>query len=150
MPGSLFSRLNRSFGSVPSRAERVAASQEKVERISKSFPLLLLSVVDVAPRMSERRIVVGAGLAGLTAAWWLAEHGFRVTVLEARERIGGRVFTRIEERQHRVLQCGGELIGRNHPNWIRLSRHFGLPYYQRRRLWSGSSAQSGMDQRRAA
>jgi len=46
--------------------------------------------------------VVGAGLAGLTAAWWLAEHGFRVTVLEARERIGGRVFTRIEERQHRV------------------------------------------------
>jgi NADPH-dependent 2,4-dienoyl-CoA reductase/sulfur reductase-like enzyme len=77
MPGSLFSRLNRSFGSVPSRAERVAASQEKVERIPKSFPLQLLSVVDVAPRMSEGHVVVvGAGLAGLTAAWWWRNTAF--------------------------------------------------------------------------
>ncbi|KAK4429336.1 Lysine-specific histone demethylase 13 [Sesamum alatum] len=38
-------------------------------------------------------IVVGAGPAGLTAARHLQRQGFIVTVLEARSRIGGRVFT---------------------------------------------------------
>ena len=38
-------------------------------------------------------IVVGAGVAGLTAARLLADAGQRVAVLEARARIGGRVVT---------------------------------------------------------
>lgn len=38
-------------------------------------------------------IVVGAGPAGLTAARHLQRQGFIVTILEARSRIGGRVFT---------------------------------------------------------
>lgn len=38
-------------------------------------------------------IVVGAGMAGLTAAANLAEAGAEVIVLEARDRIGGRIFT---------------------------------------------------------
>lgn len=38
-------------------------------------------------------IVVGAGVAGLTAAQLLAKEGRRVVVLEARDRIGGRVVT---------------------------------------------------------
>ena len=38
-------------------------------------------------------MVVGAGAAGLTAAGVLAARGLRVVVLEARERVGGRIFT---------------------------------------------------------
>ncbi len=38
-------------------------------------------------------IVVGAGLAGLAAARELAKGGFKVTVVEARDRIGGRIHT---------------------------------------------------------
>ncbi|KAK9164396.1 hypothetical protein Syun_005298 [Stephania yunnanensis] len=41
----------------------------------------------------KRVIVIGAGPAGLTAARHLQHHGFSVTVLEARDRLGGRVCT---------------------------------------------------------
>ncbi|HJX28918.1 MAG TPA: FAD-dependent oxidoreductase, partial [Thermoanaerobaculia bacterium] len=47
-----------------------------------------------APAASPRKvIVIGAGLAGLTAAYELAQWGNEVTVLEAHMRPGGRVFT---------------------------------------------------------
>ena len=42
---------------------------------------------------AERVIVVGAGMAGLVAARLLHDSGFIVTVLEARDRIGGRTWT---------------------------------------------------------
>ena len=42
---------------------------------------------------AERVIVVGAGMAGLVAARLLHDSGFTVTVLEARDRIGGRTWT---------------------------------------------------------
>ena len=38
-------------------------------------------------------IVLGAGIAGLTAARQLAQSGLRVRVIEARDRVGGRIFT---------------------------------------------------------
>lgn len=41
----------------------------------------------------ERVVVVGAGMAGLSAARRLADNGVSVTVLEARQRIGGRTWT---------------------------------------------------------
>src|SRR5690606_22810155 len=41
----------------------------------------------------SRVVVIGAGIAGLAAARTLQDAGFEVIVLEARDRIGGRVFT---------------------------------------------------------
>src|SRR5438034_7846189 len=38
-------------------------------------------------------VILGAGIAGLVSAFELRRAGYRVTVLEARERIGGRVWT---------------------------------------------------------
>lgn len=52
-------------------------------------------------------IVVGAGVAGLTAARLLQEQGLTVVVLEARERVGGRVHTL---RDGRVTDLGASWI----------------------------------------
>lgn len=41
----------------------------------------------------QKIIVVGAGIAGLTAAKTLMQKGHEVLVLEARDRIGGRIWT---------------------------------------------------------
>jgi monoamine oxidase len=43
--------------------------------------------------IDETIVVIGAGISGLAAAKQLHNQGFRVTVLEARDRIGGRIWT---------------------------------------------------------
>lgn len=48
--------------------------------------------------------VVGAGMAGLRCAQVLAERGFRVTILEARDRTGGRVGSPRSD-MCRILNC---------------------------------------------
>jgi monoamine oxidase len=54
-------------------------------------------------------IVVGAGLAGLHAAWRLHRAGVEVTVLEARDRVGGRTWSQAL-RPGAVIERGGEFI----------------------------------------
>ncbi|HEY9890117.1 MAG TPA: flavin monoamine oxidase family protein [Candidatus Obscuribacterales bacterium] len=74
-------------------------------------------------------IVIGAGLAGLTAAYELQQAGWRVTVLEARARVGGRVTTlRSPFTAGQHAEGGGEYIDslRVHRQMHRYVRAFGL------------------------
>jgi monoamine oxidase len=54
-------------------------------------------------------LVIGAGMAGLTAARALAEWGFRVCVLEAKERVGGRVMSQRVEGGG-IAELGAEFV----------------------------------------
>jgi monoamine oxidase len=83
-------------------------------------------------RISARRsyrgrvIVVGAGLAGLSAAWELERRGWQTVVLEARQRIGGRCHTLRGFAGGQVAEAGGEYIDTTHRQMRRFATRFGL------------------------
>lgn len=68
-------------------------------------------------------VVIGAGAAGLAAAIELASRGLSVQIVEARERIGGRILTRHEPGVALPLELGAEFIhGRSAAVFGRLQR----------------------------
>jgi len=68
-------------------------------------------------------IVIGAGVAGLAAACELAKHGLVVLILEARDRIGGRVFTQRDPVLDTPIEMGAEFIhGRPPEIWKLLQK----------------------------
>ena len=77
-----------------------------------------------------RVVVVGAGFAGLACADELAAAGYRVTVLEARSRVGGRVLTLRDLIKDKTVEAGGELVGPNQPTWMAYAKRFGLKFVE--------------------
>jgi monoamine oxidase len=63
-----------------------------------------------AERSNVDVVIVGAGVAGLAAARRLHERGMRSLVLEARTRIGGRVFTVRDARTPLPIELGAEFL----------------------------------------
>jgi monoamine oxidase len=55
-------------------------------------------------------VVIGAGAAGVAAARGVHDQGVTVAVLEARERIGGRVFTHRDRTLATAIELGAEFI----------------------------------------
>jgi monoamine oxidase len=81
-----------------------------------------------APARRKRVIVLGAGLAGLSAAYQLARAGHDVTILEARARAGGRIHTLREpfaEGLH--AEAGAMFIPESHTLVMQYIRRFRLP-----------------------
>ena len=76
---------------------------------------------------SKKVIIIGAGLAGLSAAYELTQLGHDVTVLEARTRPGGRVHTlRDAFADGLYAEAGAARIGNHHHFTLRYAESFGL------------------------
>ncbi|MDQ3021739.1 MAG: FAD-dependent oxidoreductase [Bacteroidota bacterium] len=87
----------------------------------KSFAINLLS--------KPRVIILGAGLAGLASGKMLIENGFNVTILEARNRIGGRVFSHALNKnidEDLVIELGAEWIGQSHERILSLCKEMDI------------------------
>lgn len=68
-----------------------------------------LDMSDAAER-GERIAVIGAGIAGLAAARQLQESGFEVVVIEARDRIGGRIHTVVDSKWPVPVELGSLFV----------------------------------------
>jgi monoamine oxidase len=121
---SLYARLYTRYGTPIDRREMIRQS------LAGAAGLLLSERFAFAqPRPSGPRIVViGAGFAGLTAAYELSRAGADVTVLEARNRVGGRVVSFSDLVPGGTMEGGAELIGTNHAIWVDYKQKFGLSF----------------------
>ena len=71
-------------------------------------------------------IVIGAGLAGLSAAYRLQQAGFTVTVIESRGRVGGRVKT--IRRGGYIIDVGPDAMSSGYLNYRALADSVGLSH----------------------
>src|SRR6266511_6050901 len=76
---------------------------------------------------ASKVIVVGAGAAGLAAADALRRAGAAVVIVEARDRIGGRVDSRIDPSLGIAVERGAEFVHGRPPRITALARRSGAP-----------------------
>jgi monoamine oxidase len=115
------------------RALRVDRSRRRFlqQSAGASAALALAACMRVPSRAggaADDVVVVGAGVAGLTAAWRLRQAGVGVRIYEAQERIGGRMFSlRNHFADGQVCELGGELIDSGHVRIQALAGELNLP-----------------------
>ena len=123
---NFYMSLTRKYGRRPSGITR----REMLQRSLAAGAALLMSERFGSPLTAAagRVVIVGAGFSGLAAAYELSRAGYEVTVVEARNRVGGRVISFSDLVPGKNVEGGAELIGSNHPAWIAYAKQFGLEF----------------------
>lgn len=81
----------------------------------------------IFPVNKPKVIIIGAGFSGLAAALSLHKKNVEFVVLEARNRIGGRVFSHtMDEQEKLIIELGAEWVGNSHTRLQNLCNEFGL------------------------
>jgi monoamine oxidase len=70
-------------------------------------------------------IVIGAGLSGIATALLLEERGISVTIIEARDRVGGRVYT-MDDVPGKP-DAGGPVLGASYERLLKIAQALGAP-----------------------
>lgn len=79
--------------------------------------------------MKKIVIILGAGLSGLLTAKRLEESGREALILESRDRIGGRIYTKMSNLQTPV-EMGATWFGKKHVHLVALLEELGISYYE--------------------
>ena len=85
----------------------------------------------------ENIIIVGGGVAGLITARELLKQGYSVTILEASDRLGGRIHTAYNSSFDRPVEKGAEFIHGNPPLTVQLLKEAGIEYMTVRGTMTG-------------
>lgn len=89
--------------------------------------MILPGSFNIIAGVKPKVIVIGAGFAGLAAAYRLKQNGCQVVVVESRNRVGGRVFShQIDKEEDLVIELGAEWVGASHERMISMCNEFGL------------------------
>jgi monoamine oxidase len=93
----------------------------------------LLNLASCKTENNESIAIIGAGIAGLNAAYQLQKKGISATVYEANTRTGGRMFTMHDEFGKGITtDVGGEYVDSTHTDIIGLVKELGLSFYDLR------------------
>ena len=81
----------------------------------------------LAEKLGPSKIaIIGGGVAGLTAAYRLQQHGAKPVLFEASNRWGGRMFTQYNFYKGMFCELGGELVDTNHKALQDLCKELGI------------------------
>ncbi len=80
--------------------------------------------------INQSIIIIGAGAAGLAAARELSRAGREVIVLEARDRVGGRVFTEKDPNSPVPIELGAEFVHGKPPELCKIAQAANLELYE--------------------
>lgn len=94
-----------------------------------AVPSSTLRTLSTSSTSSFDVAIVGAGVAGLAAMRLLEERGIRTRVLEARDRIGGRLYTVRDRRVPHPIELGAEFIHGHAPELRQIAREARLLLY---------------------
>src|SRR4051812_50133007 len=114
MGRSLFAKLHRRYGRRISGDERRQRAEQHLERLRQAMPVGLVGAPQRVASTSPRIAILGAGFAGMSAAWFATRAGFGVTVIEPSV-IGGGGASAMTPVAGGILGGGGGVVGGEQP-----------------------------------